>query len=148
MLVSCNATICSQEIPHFHCSLCNEESFPMLYQLKKHANQTHFNQKQCLFYKSCKKKCFPCKKRSTTITNSAKKINHYHYPFCSITVEQESNFLSHIARHDYKNENINSKEGETPAEPPYTDNDIYEEKCILNLSPLQTAKKNATFKMS
>ena len=56
--------------------------------------------------------------------------------------------MSHIAKHDYKNENINSKEGKTHAEPPYTDNDIYEEKCNLNLSPLQTTKKNATFKMS
>ena len=33
LLVSCNATICSLEIPHFHCSLCNEESFTTLYQL-------------------------------------------------------------------------------------------------------------------
>ena len=61
-LVSCNATICSLEIPHFHRSLCNEESFTMLYQLKRHANQTHFNQKHCLLYKSFT--CFPCKKRS------------------------------------------------------------------------------------
>ena len=30
----------------------------------------------------------------------------------------------------------------------YTDHDIYEEKCNLNLSPLQTTKKNATFKIS
>ena len=59
--------------------------------------------------------------------------------------------MSHIAKHDYKNKNINikiSKEGETPEEPLYTDNDIYEEKCNLNLSRLQTTKKNATFKMS
>ena len=56
--------------------------------------------------------------------------------------------MSHIAKHDYKNENINSTEGEALAEPLYTDNDIYEEKWILNLSSLQTAKKNATFKMS
>ena len=99
-----------------------------------------------MFYKSFT--CFPCEKRSHTATSSARKINHYHCPFCSITVKQKSNFLSHIAKHDYKNENINSKEGKTHAEPPSTDNDIYEEKCNLNLSPLQTTKKNATFKMS
>ena len=68
------------------------------------------------------------KKRSYTATSSASKINHYHCPYCSITVKQKSNFLSHIAKHDYKNENINSKEGETPTEPLYTDNDIREEK--------------------
>ena len=49
LLVSCNPTICSLEIPHFHCSLCNEESFTTLYQLKRHANQTHFNEKHCVF---------------------------------------------------------------------------------------------------
>ena len=89
-------------------------------------------------------------KKSHTATSSARKINHYHWPFYSITVKQKSTFLSHIAKHDYKNKNINikiSKEGETPAEPLYTDNDIYEEKCNLNLSPLQTTKKDATFKM-
>ena len=51
LLVSCNATICNLEIPHFHCSLCNEESFTTYYQLKRHANQTHHNQKHCAFYK-------------------------------------------------------------------------------------------------
>ena len=56
--------------------------------------------------------------------------------------------MSNIAKHDYKNENINSKEGQTPAKPLYTDNDIYEEKLNLNLSLFQTTKKNATFKMS
>ena len=56
--------------------------------------------------------------------------------------------MSHIAKHDYKNESINSKEGEALAEPLYTDNDIFEEKCNLNLSQLQTTKKNVTFKMS
>ena len=75
-------------------------------------------------------------------------INHHHCPICSITVKQKSNFLSHIANHNYKNENITSKEGETPAESLFTDKDINEEKCYLNLSPLQTTKKNATFKMS
>ena len=142
LLVSCNATICSLEISHFHCSLCNEESFTTLYQLKRHVDQTHFNQKHCVFYKSFV--CFPCKKRTHTATSSARKLNHYHCPFCSIIVKQKSNFLSHIARHDYKNENNNSKEGETPAELLYTDNDIYEEKCNLNLSPLQTTKKKNT----
>ena len=42
------------------------------------------------------------KKRSYTATSSASKINHYHCPYCSITVKQKSNFLSHIAKHDYK----------------------------------------------
>ena len=60
LLVSCNATICSLEISHFHCSLCNEESFTTLYQLKRHAKKTHFHQKHCVFYKSFI--CFPCKK--------------------------------------------------------------------------------------
>ena len=92
--------------------------------------------------------CFPCKKRSHTATSSARKIIHYHCPFCSITVKQKSNFLSHIGKHDYKNKHITSKEGETPAEPLFTDKDINEEKCNLNLSPLQTARQNATFKMS
>ena len=142
LLVLCNATISSLKISHFHCSLCNEESFMTLYLLRRHANQTHFNQKHSVFYKSFI--CFPCKKRSHTATSSARKINHYHCPFCSITVKQKSNFLSHIAKHDYKNENINSKEGKTHAEPPSTDNDIYEEKCNLNLSPLQTTKKKNT----
>ena len=40
------------------------------------------------------------------------------------------------------------KERETPAEPLYTDNDIYEEKRNFNISPLQTTKKNATIKIS
>ena len=53
-LLSCNLTIYSLEIPHFHYSLCNEESFTMLYQLKRSTNQTHFNQKHCVFY--CVKK--------------------------------------------------------------------------------------------
>ena len=145
LLVPCNATICSLEIPHFHCNLCNEESFTTHYQLKRHANQTHFNQKHYVAYKSFI--CFPCKKRSHTATSSARKINHYHCPFCSITVKQKSNFLSHIAKHDYKKENIISKEGETPAELFFTDKDINEEKCSLNLNSLQTTKKNATFKI-
>ena len=62
LLVSCNATICSLKIPHFHCSLCNEESFTTHYQLKRHANQTHFNQKHCVVYVICVI-CFPCKKK-------------------------------------------------------------------------------------
>ena len=115
LLVSCNATICSLKIPHFHCSLRNEESFTTHYQLKRYANQTHFNQKYCVFYKSFI--CFPCKKRSYTATSSARKISHYPCPFCSVTVKQKSNFLNHVAKPHYKNENINSKEGETPAEP-------------------------------
>ena len=138
LLVSCNATICSLKTPHFHCSWCNEESFMTLYLLRRHANQTHFNQKHSVFYKSFI--CFPCKKRSHTDTSSARKINHYDCPFYSITVKQKSKFLSHIAEHDYKNENIISKEGKTHAEPLYTDNDIYEEKCNLNLSQLQTTE--------
>ena len=113
LLVLCNATICSLKISDFHCSLCNKESFMTLYQLKRHANQTHFNHKHCVFYKSFI--CFPCKKRLYRTTSSARKINHYHCPFCNITVKQKSNFLNHIAKHDCKNENINSKEGETPA---------------------------------
>ena len=52
--------------------------------------------------------------------------------------------MSHTAKRDYRNEYINSKAGETSAESLYTDNNIYEEKCNLNLSPLQTTKKNAT----
>ena len=100
LLVSCNATICSLVISHSHRSLCNEESFTTLNQLKRHANQTHFNQKHCVFYKSFV--CFPCKERSHTATSSTRKFNHYHCPFCSITVKQKSNFLSHISRHDYK----------------------------------------------
>ena len=48
LLLSCNATICSLEIPYFHCSLCNKEPFTTHYQLKRHANQTHFNQKHCV----------------------------------------------------------------------------------------------------
>ena len=56
--------------------------------------------------------------------------------------------MSHIGKHDYKNEHITSKEGETPAEPLFNDKDINKEKCNLNLSPLQTTKQNATFKMS
>ena len=98
LLVSCNTTICSLKIPHFHCSLCNEELFMTLYHLKRHANQTHFNQKHRVFYKSFI--CFPWKNRSHTATSSAKNINHYHCPFCSIAVKQKSNFLSHIAKHD------------------------------------------------
>ena len=117
-----NATICSLEIPLFHCSLCNEESFTTHYQLKRHANQTYFNQKHCVFYKSFT--CRSCKKKSHTAASSAKKINHYHCPFCSITVKQKSNFLSHIAKCNYKNDNITSKEGETPAEPLFTDKDL------------------------
>ena len=56
--------------------------------------------------------------------------------------------MSHIGKHDYKNEHTTSKEGETPAEPLFTDKDINEEKCNLDLSPLQATKQNATFKMS
>ena len=63
-------------------------------------------------------------------------------------MKQKSNFLSHIAKLDYKNENIISKEGETHAETFFTDKDINKEKCSLKLSPLQTTKKNATFKIS
>ena len=87
-------------------------------------------------------------KRSHSATISVRKINHHHCPFCSITVKQKSNFLSYIAKHHYKNENITSKEGETSVEPLFTDKDINDEKCILNLSPFQTTNKNATFKMS
>ena len=43
---------------------------------------------------------------------------------------------------------ISIQKKETPAEPLYTDSDIYEEKFNLNLSPLQTKKKKATFKIS
>ena len=136
LLVSCNATNCSQEIPHLHCSLCNKESFTTHYQLKRHANQTHFNQKHCVVYKLFI--CFPCKNWSHTATSSARKINHYHCYFCIISVKQKSSFLSHMAKHNYKNESIISKESETPAEPLFTNKYVNEEKCSLNLSPLQT----------
>ena len=129
LLVPCNATICSLEIAHFHCSLCNEESFTTYYQLQSHANRTHFNQTHFAVYKSFI--CFPCKNRSHTTTSSVRKMNHYHCPFCSISVKQKSNFLSHIAKLDYKNENIISKEGETHAGTFFTDKDINEEKCSL-----------------
>ena len=64
--------ICSLEIPHFHCSLCNEESFTTLYQLKRHANQTYFNQKHCVFYESFI--CCPCKKNHIQPQAQRKKL--------------------------------------------------------------------------
>ena len=90
LVVPCNATICSLEIPHFHCSLCNEESFMTYYQLQRHANQTHFKQKHFVVYKSFI--CFPCKNKSYTTRSSARKINHYDCHFCSFTVKEKSNF--------------------------------------------------------
>ena len=119
----------------------NEESFTTQNQLKRHANQIQSNQKHCVTYKSFI--CFPCKKSAS----SARNINHYHCPVCSISVRQKCNSLSHIAKHDYKNENITLK-GETAVEPLFTDKEINEEKYNLNLSPLQTTKENANFKMS
>ena len=71
-LVPCDPTICSLEIPHFHCSLCNEESFTKHYQLQSHANRTHFNQKHFAVYKLFI--CFPCKNRSHKTTAQQEKL--------------------------------------------------------------------------
>ena len=72
LLVPCNPTIFSLEIPHFHCSLCNEESFTKHYQLQSHANRTHFNQKHFAVYKLFI--CFPCKNRSNKTTAQQEKL--------------------------------------------------------------------------
>ena len=90
LLVSYHFAICSLEIPHFHCRLYNEESFTAHYQLKRHANQTHFNQKNCVVYNHLS--VFHAKKRSHTVTSPARMINHYHFPFCSITIKKSLTF--------------------------------------------------------
>ena len=95
--IDCNGTTCSLQRKHFHCLLCNEESFVKPSLLKWHVKQVHLNPKH--YVEMDPIICLPCRKREHSSSKNAGKLSHYHCPICDICVLQKHNFQCHLSLH-------------------------------------------------
>ena len=106
--LSCDGKICTKQIPHLHCILCNEEDFQTEHFLKRHLKQAHFNKAHCVKFEN--NACLSCRNKNHTMSKLKRKISHFHCPICKKTVRQKGNFQKHLSIHTdkiTKNTNFN-----------------------------------------
>ena len=105
----CNGKICTKQIKHLHCILCNEEDFPTEHYWNRHLKQARFNKAHCVKFEN--NACLPCRCKNHTISKLKRKISHFHCPICKKTVTQKGNFQKHLSIHANKiTKNTNFKE--------------------------------------
>ena len=104
----CNGKICTKQIPHLHCILCNEEDFPTKHFLYRHLKQANFNKAHCVKFEN--NACLPCRNKNHTMSKLKRKISHFNCPVCKKTVRQKGSFQKHLPIHTdkiTKNTNFN-----------------------------------------
>ena len=104
----CDRKICTKQIPHLHCILCNEEDFPMEHFLNRHLKQADFNRAHCVKFEN--NACLPCRNKNHTMSKLKRKISHFHCPICKRPVRKKDNFQKHLSIHTdkiTKNTNFN-----------------------------------------
>ena len=96
----CHGKICTKQIPHLHCILCNEDDFPTEHFLKRHLKQAHFSRTHCVKVEN--NAYLSCRNKSHTMSKLKRKISHFRCPICKKTVTQKGNFQKHLTKHTEK----------------------------------------------
>ena len=104
----CDGKICTKQMPHLHCILCNEEDFPTEHFVNRHLKQAHFNRAHCVKFEN--NPSLPCRNKNHTMSKLKRKISHFYCPICKTIVRQKGNFQKHPSIHtDKTTKNTNFK---------------------------------------